>query len=149
LTLADVRRNWRGGRLRHKEEAVECADWIQQLSVKTPSPATPVAALSGGNQQKVLFARSLRLAPKVLVLDEPTSGIDVEAKAEILRLIDRSAQDGAAVLVVSTDTDELVQVAHRIVIMVDGAIVDELSGADMTAENVERAQLQTTKAASR
>ena len=105
-----------------------------------------MGALSGGNQQKVLFGRTLRLAPQVLVLDEPTSGIDVKAKEQILTLIDEAAGSGAAVLVVSTDTDELVQVAHRIVIMVGGTIVAELSGAEMTTEHVERAQLQSMKA---
>jgi ribose transport system ATP-binding protein len=149
LTIADVRRHWRGGRLRHKEETVECVNLVDQLRIKTVGTAVPITALSGGNQQKVLFGRSLRLHPKVLVLDEPTSGIDVDAKAQILRLIDEAAVKGAAVLVVSTDTDELVQVAHRILIMVGGSIVAELSGAEMTAENVERTQLQTAKVSTR
>mgnify|MGYP000049654957 CR=1 FL=1 len=108
-----------------------------------------VGALSGGNQQKVLFGRSLRLAPTVLVLDEPTSGIDVGAKDQILGLIDAAAQDGTAVLAVSTDTDELVQISHRILVMVEGIIIVVLSGADMTTENVERSLLQTLKAAGR
>ena len=149
MTLADVRRNWRRGRLHHKDETAECIDLIDRLSIKTSSPAAPITALSGGNQQKVLFGRSLRLLPTVLVLDEPTSGIDVAAKEQILQLIGHAAEQGAAVLVVSTDTDELVRVAHRIMIMVGGSIVDEFSGAEMTAENVERAQLRTTKEGSR
>ncbi len=145
LTVADVKRHWRRGRLRHREEDAECMDLIERLNVKTAGTAIPIAALSGGNQQKVLFGRSLRLDPGVLVLDEPTSGIDVHAKEQILQFIDEIAQDHTAVLVVSTDTDELVQVAHRILILVDGLIVAELSGADMTPENVERTQLQTSK----
>ena len=149
MTLADVKRNWRGGRLRHKEEISECAELIAQLSIKTSSPHSPIVALSGGNQQKVLFGRSLRLQPKVLVLDEPTCGIDVAAKEQILKLIDEAAQRGAAVLVVSTDTDEMVRVAHRIIIMSGGSIIEEFSGVEMTAENVERAQLRTTKEVSR
>jgi ribose transport system ATP-binding protein len=149
LTIADVRRHWRGGRLRHDEETVECLEWVDRLDIKTAGTAIPISSLSGGNQQKVLFGRTLRLRPTVLVLDEPTSGIDVAAKEQILELIDDAARDGAAVLVVSTDTDELVQVAHRIIIMADGVIIDELSGADMTAENVERSQLLTAKATTR
>ena len=145
MTLADVSRNWRRGRLRHKEEISECAELIERLTIKTSSPHSPIVALSGGNQQKVLFGRSLRLQPKVLVLDEPTCGIDVAAKEQILKLIDQAAQQGAAVLVVSTDTDEMVRVAHRIIIMSGGSIIEEFSGAEMTAENVERAQLRTTK----
>ncbi len=149
LTIADLWRNWRGGRLRHSEEKIECAEWVDRLSIKTAGIEVPIGALSGGNQQKVLFGRSLRLAPTVLVLDEPTSGIDVGAKDQILGLIDAAAQDGTAVLAVSTDTDELVQIAHRILVMVEGVIIDELSGDDMTTENVERSLLQTLKAAGR
>ena len=149
MTLANVHRNWRRGRLRHREETSEVVDLIGRLTIKTAGPGVPISALSGGNQQKVLFGRSLRLAPSVLVLDEPTSGIDVAAKEQILQLIDQAAQLGAAVLVASTDTDELVRVAHRIVIMVGGSIVEEFSGAEMTAENVERAQLRTLKEVSR
>ena len=149
LTIAHVRRHWRRGRLRHHEENNECLELIDRLSIKTAGTAIPMAALSGGNQQKVLFGRSLRLEPKVLVLDEPTSGIDVHAKEQILQLIDDAARGGTAVLVVSTDTDELVRVSHRILVMVGGKIVDELSGADMTAENVEHTQLQTAKVTAR
>ncbi len=149
LTIADLWRNWRGGRLRHREEQLECAEWVARLQIKTAGTDAPISALSGGNQQKVLFGRSLRLAPSVLVLDEPTSGIDVGAKDQILGLIDAAAQGGTAVLAVSTDTDELVQVAHRILVMVEGIIIDELSGDDMTIENVERSLLQTLKAAGR
>ncbi len=149
LTLANVWRHWRRGRLNHSNETVEVQEWIGRLDVKTAGTAVPISVLSGGNQQKVLFGRSLRLAPSVLVLDEPTSGVDVAAKDQILRLIDQAAQGGTAVVVVSTDTDELVRVAHRIIVMVDGSIIDELSGADMTADNVERSQLSTTKTGQR
>ncbi len=149
LTLANVWRNWRRGRLDHSGETDEVQDWIGRLDVKTSGTAVPISVLSGGNQQKVLFGRSLRLAPSVLVLDEPTSGVDVAAKDQILRLIDQAAQEGTAVVVVSTDTDELVRVAHRIIVMVDGSIIDELIGADMTADNVERSQLSTTKTGQR
>ncbi len=149
LTLANVWRNWRRGRLDHGQETVEVQDWIGRLDVKTAGTAVPISVLSGGNQQKVLMGRSLRLAPSVLVLDEPTSGVDVAAKDQILRLIDQAAQGGAAVVVVSTDTDELVQVSHRIIVMVGGVIIDELTGDDMTADHVDRAQLSTTKTGQR
>jgi ribose transport system ATP-binding protein len=145
LTIADVGRHWRRGRLRHSDEKAECLDWIRRLSIKTAGTEVPIAALSGGNQQKVLFGRSLRLSPTLLVLDEPTSGIDVGAKDQILGMIDEAARNGTAVLVVSNDTDELVQISHRILVMVEGTIIDELSGADMTIENVERSLLQTLR----
>lgn len=143
LTLADVARHWRGGRLRHREETAEAHHWIETLRVKTPGTENAIATLSGGNQQKVLFGRSLRLEPAVLVLDDPTQGIDVGAKEEILMLIEGAAENGAAVLVASTDTDELVQLAHRVIVMIDGVIAAELSGDEMTPEHIERAQLQS------
>ena len=118
--------------------------WIDRLSVKTAAPQAPIGTLSGGNQQKVLFARGLRLEPRVLMLDEPTQGIDVGAKEEIHTLIDRSANDGSAVVVASTDTDELVRVATRVVVMRNGRIVTELEGDDITPASIERAQLAIT-----
>jgi len=144
-TLADLSPHWQNGRLHRDSEVEETGALIAQLSIKTPSSETPIGALSGGNQQKVLFARSLRLDPKVLVLDDPTTGIDVAAKEEILQLIEDAAAGGSAVLVASTDTDELVRVAHRVLIMVEGSIIEEIRGEQMTAENVERAQLQSTR----
>jgi ribose transport system ATP-binding protein len=143
LTLSDLSSFWRRGWLRESAEKAEVKDWIKRLRIKTPGTEVPIAALSGGNQQKVLFGRSLRLDPSVLVLDEPTRGIDVGAKEEIHSLIDHAAANGASVLVASTDTDELVRVAHRVVVLRDGVIVAELAGEDMSVENIERAQLQS------
>ena len=114
-----------------------------KLDVKTPTSETPIGSLSGGNQQKVLFGRSLRLEPSVLVLDEPTRGIDVGAKEEIHQLVDQASKDNAAILVASTDTDELVRLSHRVVVMVNGQISEELTGEQMTVENIEKAQLQS------
>lgn len=143
MTLSDVGRHWRRGRLRHDDETAEVRDWINRLSIKTAGTEVPIASLSGGNQQKVLFGRSLRIKPSVLVLDEPTRGIDVGAKEEIHTLISAAAAAGAAVLVASTDTDELVRLAHRVIVLRDGVIAAEISGDDMTVEHIERTQLQT------
>ena len=143
ITICDVKRHWRRGRLRHGEEKVEVLEWIRRLDIKTQGTENPIATLSGGNQQKVLFGRSLRLEPAVLVLDDPTHGVDVGAKEEIHSLIDRAAENGAAVLVASTDTDELVRLSHRIVIMVAGRIASVLTGSEMTSENIELAQLNS------
>ncbi len=148
LTLADVRRHWKGWRLRHGDETDEVRSWIDRLRIKTAGTEVPIATLSGGNQQKVLFGRSLRLTPTVLVLDEPTRGVDVGAKEEIHQLIDQAARDGAAVLVASTDTDELVRVAHRVIVFRGGEVATELSGPDMTVPNIELAQLHTQKVGS-
>ncbi|MEC7715288.1 MAG: ATP-binding cassette domain-containing protein, partial [Actinomycetota bacterium] len=143
LTLSDVKRNWNTFRLDHKAEKIESEDWITKLDVKTPTSETPIGSLSGGNQQKVLFGRSLRLQPSVLVLDEPTRGIDVGAKEEIHQLIDQAARDNTAVLVASTDTDELVRLSHRVVVIVNGQVSTQLTGDQMTVENIEKAQLQS------
>lgn len=141
-TVSDVKRNSQGPRLVHAKERAEAETWVAKLRTKTSSTEAPMATLSGGNQQKVLFARGLRLQPKVIVLDEPTRGIDVGAKEEIHSLIDQAAVEGSAVLVASTDTEELVRVSHRILIMRDGVIATELVGDEITVENIERAQLQ-------
>jgi len=143
LTLSDVNRNFYKGRLNHQAEKVETDEWIEKLDIKTPTTENPIGALSGGNQQKVLFGRSLRLNPTVLVLDEPTRGIDVGAKEEIHLLIDQAAASNTAVLVASTDTEELVRLSHRVIVLRNGKIAAELQGDDMTVEIIERTQLQS------
>ena len=142
-TISDVKRNTKFGRLLHKKERGEATEWIDKLQVKTAGAQAQIGTLSGGNQQKVLFARGLRLKPTVIMLDEPTRGIDIGAKEEIHSLIDQAASEGAAVLVVSTDTDEIVRTANRVLIMRDGRIAVELTGDDITTEKIERAQTQS------
>ncbi|MER5887939.1 sugar ABC transporter ATP-binding protein [Streptomyces sp. NPDC001941] len=105
--------------------------FMKRLRIKASSPEQKVGELSGGNQQKVLLARWLCLAPKVLLLDEPTRGIDVGAKAEVQALIDELAQEGLAVLLISSDVEELIEGADRIVVLRAGATVDELLGDDV------------------
>ncbi len=144
LTLADLRPHFVGLRLRHKREIKETKSWIDQLSIKAPGAEALIGALSGGNQQKVMFGKALRLAPKLLLLSEPTQGIDIGAKDQIHTLIDESAGEGVATLVASTDTDELVRLCHRVVVLIEGRIVAELTGDDITAESIEHTQLQTT-----
>jgi ribose transport system ATP-binding protein len=143
LTLSDLRSLWKRGRLSRRAEISECDKWIAKLSIKTPSPETAIGALSGGNQQKVLFGKGLRLDPTVLVLDEPTRGIDVGAKEEIHRLIDQLVSRGDAVLVVSTDTEELVRLCHRVIVLTGGRQSAEITGSDINDERIEHAQLQT------
>jgi len=106
--------------------------FMKRLNIKAFGPAQKVGTLSGGNQQKVLLARWLCLEPKVLMLDEPTRGIDVGAKAEVRRLIDELAEQGLGVLLISSETEELVDGSHRIMVLRDGSIVDELRGQSLT-----------------
>lgn len=113
-------------------QAQLAAHWIERLRIKTPSHDTPVGRLSGGNQQKVLLARWLALAPKVLLLDEPTRGIDVGAKAEILQLVTDLRREGLAVVFVSAEIDEVVRVCDRVLVLRDHAVVTQLDGAAVT-----------------
>ncbi len=100
---------------------------IKAMAIRVPGPEIPVGTLSGGNQQKVLLSRLLETQPKVLILDEPTRGVDIGAKSEIYRIIDELAQSGAAVLVISSELPEVVGIADRVVVMREGRTVGEVS----------------------
>ena len=106
--------------------------FMERLRIKASSPEQRVAELSGGNQQKVLLARWLCLNPRLLLLDEPTRGIDVGAKAEVQALVDELARDGLAVVLISSDLEELVEGADRVVVLRAGAVVGELAGDDVS-----------------
>jgi ribose transport system ATP-binding protein len=108
--------------------------FIRRLGVRCASPDQPIRELSGGNQQKVLLARWLCMNPKLLILDEPTRGIDVGAKAEIQALIRELADGGLAVLMISSEVEEVVEGADRAFVMRDGRTVAELSGAALTED---------------
>jgi ribose transport system ATP-binding protein len=148
LSLADLKPHFIRGRLRHRNETQETHDWIDRLSIKTSGPEANITSLSGGNQQKVMFGKALRLSPKLLLLDEPTQGIDVGAKDQIHRLVDEAAGRGVATLVASTDTDELVRLCHRVIVMSGGRISKVLKGTDLTTERIESTQLHTSRRAS-
>ncbi len=120
---------------RGKAEAV-VGPLARRLAVKTPSLDETVSRLSGGNQQKVVLARWLAVEPAVLILDEPTRGIDVGAKAEIYRLVDDLAKAGIGLVVISSEMPELLGLSDRILVMAGGRITGELSGADRTEANI-------------
>jgi ABC-type sugar transport system ATPase subunit len=136
MTLAVLRKLVRGGMTEPSRERSVAEDLVRRLNVKTPGLETPVVNLSGGNQQKVLLGRSLATEPKILIMDEPTRGIDVGAKAEIYALIDRLAQDGLAVLVISSELIEVLGVSDRILVMRQGELSGELSGAEADQEKI-------------
>lgn len=138
VTLADLRPYLRGGILRHRKERSDVDAWLGMLDVRPRDQTLGAMRLSGGNQQKVLLARWLRIAPRVLILDEPTQGVDVGAKAEIHRRIVDAARAGAGVLVCSTDTTELVRVCDRVLVMQRGGIGAELLGRDISEERIDR-----------
>ena len=109
---------------------------IRELAIKTAAIETPVGQLSGGNQQKVVIGRWLRSRPKVLILDEPTRGVDVGARAEIHRLIRALASGGMAVLVISSEPEELPDLCDRVLVMAEGRIVSELTGEALTRDRI-------------
>ncbi|MEV8320207.1 sugar ABC transporter ATP-binding protein [Streptomyces sp. NPDC059900] len=113
--------------------------FMKRLHIKASGPHQKVGELSGGNQQKVLLARWLAMNPKVLLLDEPTRGIDIGAKAEVQKLIDELANDGLAVLLISSDMEELIEGSDRVIVLKDGAVIEELTGAKVTEDALMRA----------
>ncbi len=115
-------------------ERVQAA--MGRYGIRARSPDDPIGTLSGGNQQKTLIARWLDRAPQVIILDEPTRGVDIGAKAEIHRLIDELAQQGKAILLISSDLPEILGMSDRLLVMYDGTVVSELTGERMTQENV-------------
>jgi L-arabinose transport system ATP-binding protein len=125
-----------GTLLRRGWERENAAARIRQLSIKTPSPETPARNLSGGNQQKTILARWLSEPLEVLLLDEPTRGIDVGARAEIYRIVQELAKSGVAVLLVSSDLPEVLGLSDRVLVMREGRIAQELARREASEERV-------------
>jgi ribose transport system ATP-binding protein/rhamnose transport system ATP-binding protein len=109
---------------------------MRRYNIKSPDSATPIVSLSGGNQQKALFARWANLNLKVLILDEPTRGIDVGTKAEIHKFIRELAARGLAIAVISSDLDEVLAVSDEVIVMRGGAVVTRLAGEAMGSESI-------------
>jgi rhamnose transport system ATP-binding protein len=126
-TLASLARISKRGLLQPRLEQKAVLELIEQLHIKAPSVASPAKNLSGGNQQKVALARWLMTEPKVLILDEPTQGIDVGAKAEIYHLIGEFARRGLAILMISSDMQEILGLSDRVAVMAKGRIVGVLA----------------------
>ena len=120
-----------------KTQAQQFADeYIKLLDIKTASADTPVASLSGGNQQKVILARWLLTHPEYLILDEPTRGIDVGTKLEIQKLVLKLAEEGMSITFISSEIEEMLRTCSRLIVMRDRNIVGELGGSEITQENV-------------
>ncbi|KIE87755.1 xylose transporter ATP-binding subunit [Actinobacillus pleuropneumoniae] len=115
---------------------------IQKLKVKTSSPELAIGRLSGGNQQKAILAKCLLLKPRILILDEPTRGIDVGAKYEIYKLINQLAQEGMAVIVISSELPEVLGISDRVLVMHQGQIKADLINDNLTQEQVMEAALK-------
>ena len=136
LSLAALRRLARGGWIDFSAERGVVAQYIQRLRVKTPGADQVVGLLSGGNQQKVVLAKWLATQPSVLIIDEPTRGVDVGAKAEIYALMRELAAAGLAILVISSDLPEVLTISDRVLVMREGRLMGELSHAEATEERI-------------
>ncbi len=142
LTLAALPVLARHGIVDHDRQREIVDRFIARLGIKTAGPDQPIRELSGGNQQKVLLARWLCLDPKLLILDEPTRGIDVGAKAEIQALVDELADGGLGVLMISSEIEELTEGGDRVVVLRDGRTVAELSHAEADQDTILAAMAQ-------
>ncbi|GAA3194053.1 sugar ABC transporter ATP-binding protein [Actinocorallia longicatena] len=136
IVLAALPRLSRFGLVSRARQDAIVDTFVERLRIKISSPEQKVSELSGGNQQKVLLARWLCLQPKLILLDEPTRGIDVGAKAEVQKLIDELAGDGLGVLLISSDMEELIEGSDRLIVLRDGEVVGDLRGAAVTEAEV-------------
>ena len=135
-SLAALRSVSRGGLISAAKERTLAEGYVRRLGIKTPSVDTPVGHLSGGNQQKVALARWLATDPHVVILDEPTQGVDVGAKAEIHKMMGELAARGLAVVMISSELPEILGMSDRIVVMHAGTVAGELTRAEATQEKV-------------
>jgi ribose transport system ATP-binding protein len=136
VSLAGLARYARGGFLGPRADLDAAADVTGQLDVRPADPTRPVRTLSGGNQQKVVLARWLLQGCTVLLLDEPTRGVDVGARSEIYALIHRLATEGAAIVLVSSEVPEVLGLAHRVLVVREGRVVHEAPGEELDEARV-------------
>ncbi|MDR7126347.1 sugar ABC transporter ATP-binding protein [Pseudotabrizicola sp. 4114] len=147
INICVMERDASAGLTNFRRAAERARAAMASLAVKAPSPQLTVGALSGGNQQKVLLARLLELDPKVIILDEPTRGVDVGAKSEIYRLIDALAARGMAIVMISSELPEIIGVADRVVVMREGRISGEVTAAPNQPITQEAVMVLSTGAA--
>jgi D-xylose transport system ATP-binding protein len=134
FSVAALARFCRMGVIDHAKVTADCSRYVNDLNVKTPSLEFPVANLSGGNQQKVILGRFLMTEPRLLLLDDPTRGIDVGAKFEIYRLIHALADRGIGIIFISSELPEVLGVAHRVYVLQGNGIRSEFSHGEKSEE---------------
>ena len=133
LSVARLGDYWHAFLYRHASEAGDARSAIAAFGVRCASERALITTLSGGNQQKAILARWLQLRPRILLLDEPTQGVDVGARADIFRLIRQSVAAGASAIVVSSDFDELIEVSDEIAVLAGGQLVAQFAAVGLTA----------------
>lgn len=137
ITLATLRRiAWRGLFLGSGADKRQAAELVETANVKCQTPEQAARSLSGGNQQRMVFGRWIATEPRLLLLDEPTRGVDVGAKAEIYDLIERQRQKGMAIIVASSELEELLDICHRIVVMRHGRVAADVNRAEFSKERI-------------
>jgi ABC-type sugar transport system ATPase subunit len=137
ITLAILKRiSGIGGAVRAGEQRDIARQYVKALSIATPSISQTTSNLSGGNQQKVVVAKWLSAKPKVLIMDEPTRGIDVGAKAEVHALMSRLAKEGMAILMISSEMPEIIGMSDRVVVMCQGRVTGEFSRPNLSQEEI-------------
>jgi ribose transport system ATP-binding protein len=145
IALVTLPRVARAGFVNRARELVLVREQSDQLGIRTPSLETPISALSGGNQQKVLIARSLLSEPRVLLADEPTRGVDAGARIELYRILRQAAASGQAVIVTSADALELGGLCDRILVFSRGRVVKTLAGDEMSEQDITGAAVTATR----
>ncbi len=131
LPSLDAFTRWSGACLDRVHERAVTDGWINEFAIRCARPDLPISSLSGGNQQKFALARWMQTRPKVLIMDEPTRGVDVGAKGEIYRIIAQLARQGVACIIISSELPELIGVAHRVLVIHEGALEGEVSAAQL------------------
>jgi rhamnose transport system ATP-binding protein len=124
------------GLVQQREERKTAESFRERLGIRTPSVQNAASTLSGGNQQKVVLSKWLNTRPRLLILDEPTRGIDVGAKAEVHQIIDELAQQGMAIIMISSDLPEVLAMSDRIIVMREGRQMALLNRSEATQERV-------------
>ncbi len=131
LVAASLPQFWRWSGMATKRETAAAARARHEFGIKSPNLENPISSLSGGNQQKAVLARWLRLEPSLLLLDEPTQGVDIGARADIYAIVRRAVRDGASVLLVASDFDELARVSDRVVVVRNGRVTAEVKPPEL------------------
>ena len=136
LTLTVLKQFMHGCFVNQQKQKDIIQYYINKLNIKTPGADKIVGQLSGGNQQKVVIAKWLATKPKIIILDEPTRGIDIGAKAEIYQIIDELCASGMAIIMISSELPEIINMCDRVCVVANGQIQGELSQSELTQEKI-------------
>lgn len=145
ISITDLRRFWRVGRIDRKAERQEIVDLIEGFDVRPPAPEKVFSTFSGGNQQKAIVAKWMRLHPDLLILDEPHVGIDIGSKTAIYGLTREAAAGGTAVILISSEFEDLMHMCDKVLVLRHGRIVAELQGRELTEQNIANAAYLSTQ----